>query len=41
LEKKRVEIYIVFKNAKEAEEILRLFKAYKLNIKIEKLKQRI
>jgi hypothetical protein len=41
LQKKKIEIYVVFKNAKEAEDILNLFKKYKLNIRIEKLKQRI
>jgi len=38
---KNTEIYIFFKNLKEANSVLNLFKEYNFNIKIEKLKKRI
>ena len=41
LERRRAEIYIFFRNLKEANAILNLFKEYNFNIKIKKIKQRI
>ena len=38
---KNTEIYIFFKNLKEANSVLSLFKEYNFNIKIEKIKKRI
>jgi len=38
---KKTEIYIFFKNLKEANSVLSLFKEYNFNIKIEKIKKRI
>jgi len=41
IKEKNTEIYIFFKNLKEANSVLNLFKEYNFNIKIEKLKKRI
>jgi hypothetical protein len=41
LEKKKTEIFILFKSLAQAERIIKLFKSYKFNIKIEKIIKRI
>ena len=41
MEKKKTEIYVLFKSIKEAEKVLMLFKNYNLNVKIKKIIKRI
>jgi len=41
IKEKNTEIYIFFKSLIEAERVLKLFKEYNFNIKIQKIKQRI
>jgi len=41
LEKKKTEIFILFKSLQQAEKIIKLFKTYNFNIKIKKIIKRI
>jgi len=41
LEKKKTEIFILFKSLRQAEKIIKLFKSYNFKIKIEKIIKRI
>jgi len=41
LEKKKTEIFILFRSLAQAEKIIKIFKNYKFDIKVEKIKKRI
>ena len=41
IESKKTEIYIVFKSLKEAEKVLKIFKEYNFDIKVQKITKRV